>query len=237
MKNTLLALTILWSSVSVMHAKGKINVLGQYLYIDSSTSSMSKEGVWKKNIDSILFSLNPDCTFSYQWEPKFGPRAHKSILTTGTYKVHKNKITLNSKYQQDEYRFFESHDPNLDDSSTKITVQTYDSQIAFFNFQFISVSKKNKHSIKTLYSDSASNHSTCSATFSLLNVDEIIFHGDFGRMPSIHPKSKESNSFLLQYNWSCDWDYQYFKNFKIKFKNNCIVFEDKTKKIELIKIN
>jgi hypothetical protein len=236
MKILLLALVVWWNSTSLFAHKN-IDFIGQYLFVDSSTSTMNQNGEWHKNIDSILFSINPDFTFTYQWEPKFGPRAHKSITTTGTYTFHKNKIILNSKYQQDEFRFFESHDPLLGDSSVKILVQTYDSQIAFFNFQFITARKENTHKRKMIISDSFYQYNVCSATFPFMNVDEIIFHGDFGQMPSIHPKSKQSNLFLLQYNWSCDWDYQYFKNFKIKLKNNKVVFEDKAKKIELYKIN
>jgi hypothetical protein len=235
MKKLLFALAIWWTTTTAFAHKN-IDYLGQYLYIDSSTSTMTKNGVWKKNIDSILFTLLPDFTFTYQWEPKFGPRAHKSILTTGTYTVKKNKIFLNSKYQQDEFRYFESHDPQLGDTSVKVLVQTYDSQIAFFNFQFITVRKDDLYKRHMIFSDPSNNYRTCSATFPFINVDEIIFHGDFGRMPSIHPKTKQSNLFLIQYNWSCDWDYQYFKDYKIKLKNNKIVFEDRAKKIELIKI-
>lgn len=54
------------------------------------------------------------------------------IFTTGTWTIKGNKISLHSKYQEDEYRVFENYRPEYGDSLVKIYVQTYDSLVGFF---------------------------------------------------------------------------------------------------------
>jgi hypothetical protein len=48
-----------------------------------------------------------------------------------------------------------------------------------------------------IFEDKEYPYEACSATFKLPQVDKIVLFGDFGRMPTIIPKNKNSNYFVL----------------------------------------
>jgi hypothetical protein len=210
--------------------------LGSYIKIDSTTSKYEKEGVWYADIDTTLLTLNNDMTFIYKWSPMFGPYSNAHILTTGTWKISNKKVILHSKYQEKEYRFFEQYKPEFGDSMVKVYDQTYDSLVGFFKTQFIGVLKDTARYSAMIFPDKEFSFNACSATFNISKVDEIVFYGDFGQMPTIKPKNNKSNCFLLQYNLSTNWDYQYFRNYPIKFKEDKIILGKKDYKIELKKM-
>lgn len=212
-------------------------VAGSYIKIDSTSSSYEQDGKWYKDIDTTLLTLNKDKTFSYKWSPMFGAFSNSHIITTGTWRLEKNHVILNSKYQQDEHRFFESYKPEYGDSLVKIYVQTYDSLVGFFQFQFIGVAKDTTRDSQMIFRDKSYPYNACSATFHLAGVDKIVFFGDFGRMPAIIPTDKKSNRFLLQYNLSDSWDYQYFKEFKVNVKDGkATLGEEKNTEIILTRL-
>lgn len=207
---------------------------GSYIKIDSSSST--KQGdVWVKNIDTTLLELKPDMTFSYKWAPMFHHGEERHIFTTGTWKLKGNKVILHSKYQQDEWRFFESYKPEYGDSLVKVFVQTYDSLIGFFQVQNIGVVSGTAQKANLIFKDKDYPSDACSATFPFKQADKIVFFGDFGRMPPVIPKDKKSNHFLLQYNLSTEWDYQYFDNFPIDIKNGKAVLGKKEERTVLLK--
>lgn len=202
-------------------------VVGDYIKIDSTSSKYEKNGVCYSDIDTTLLSLNKDMSFSYKWSPMFGPFSQEHIITTGTWRIQDQEVILNSKYQQDEYRFFEDYKVEYGDSLVKVYVQTYDSLIGFFQANFIGVVKDTIKASQMLFRDKEYPYEACSATFKLPLVDKIVLFGSFGRMPTIIPKVKKSNYFLLQYNLSPNWDYQYFKDFKIKIADKKLILGDK----------
>jgi len=138
MRHTLIIFTLIFAAFNAS-CQTIDSVIGSYINIDSTSSSYEKEGKWYKDIDTDLLTLNKDMTFSYKWSPNFGPYSNRHIITTGIWAFKKDGILLNSKYQQDEYRFFESYKPEYGDSLVKVYVQTYDSLIGFFQFQFIAI--------------------------------------------------------------------------------------------------
>lgn len=208
---------------------------GTYLTIDSNSFRINMDGSRSRNIDSTRLILMENKTFRYEWEPMFGPRAHKTITTTGTWEIKRNKVVLHSKYQENEYRFFESHLPELGDSMVRVRVQTYDSLTGFFYLQYLAIKNDTSTFSKTLLYDQQYPYPSVYCEFKTNKVDEIIFYGDFGRMPIIKPKEKQSNYFVLQYNLSIDWDYQYFNGFKIRKKKNKMIMKDRNKTVTLIK--
>lgn len=232
-------LILLCTILLAINASGQAidKIAGSYIKIDSGSSSFQKDGKWYKDIDTTLLELNNDMTFSYKWSPMFGAYSESHIFTTGTWTIKGNKISLHSKYQEDEFRVFENYRPEYGDSLVKIYVQTYDSLIGFFPMQFIGVVRGTKRESKMIFKDKEYPYNACSAIFHLPQVDKIVFYGDFGRMPVITPKDKKSNHFLLQYNLSGNWDYQYFDNFEIKIVDNkAILRNDKVENITLIKM-
>ncbi len=235
MKQSLIIFAILLVSFNTI-GQPIDQIVGSYIKIDSS-SSYEREGKWYKDIDTTLLTLNRDMTFSYKWSPMFGAYSNSHIVTTGAWTLEKGEVVLNSKYQQDEHRFFESYNPEYGDSLVKVYVQTYDSLIGFFQFQFIGVLKDTAKDSQTIFKDKDYPYNACSATFHVTGVDKIIFYGDFGRMPVVIPKDKKSNQFLLQYNLSGNWDYQYFKKFKVKINGKkATLGKGKDTKIVLTKI-
>ncbi len=235
MKQTLTFLIVLLSAFNA-NTQTIDEIIGRYIKIDSASSSYQKEGKWHKDIDTTLLTLDKNGTFNYKWSPMFGPYSNRHIVTTGAWSFDKGELILNSKYQQGENRFFESYKPEYGDSIVKIYVQTYDSLIGFFQFQFIGVVKDTTRDSQMIFKDQDYPYNACSATFHFRNVDKIVFYGDFGRMPIIVPKENTSNHFLLQYNLSENWDYQYFKNFKVKIVGkNAILGEGNDSKIVLTK--
>jgi hypothetical protein len=220
--------------VYTTHSQTPVRIAGSYISIDSTTSSYQKEGKWYKDIDTTLLTLNTDMTFIYKWSPTFGPSSMSHIVTTGNWKLENGDVVLNSRYQKDEHRFFESHRPEYGDSIVKVYVQTYDSLIGFFQFQFIGVVKDGKRSSQMIFKDKDYSYNACSATFPLKSIEKIVFYGNFGKMPAVIPKDSNSNHFLLQYNLSAHWDYQYFKDFRIRIDGNKAVLGDGDNQKELI---
>lgn len=236
MKNTLLVFYIITLALN-SSSQTVDKIAGSYRNIDSTSSSYEKDGKWYKDIDTTLLLLKNDMTFNYKWSPMFGAYSKSHLLTTGTWKMQGSKVILDSKYQQDEHRFFEHYKPEYGDSMVKVYVQTYDSLISYFQFQFIGVIKDTTRDSQMIFKDKDYPYNACVATFHLSQVDKIIFYGDFGRMPMITPKNKKSNHFLLQYNLSDNWDYQYFKDFEININGNkAILGGNKDDKITLTKM-
>lgn len=197
----------------------KHDIVGTYLKVESSGYSINN-GDTIPDIDSTLLVIRKDSTYSYIWSPMFGPKSNNHIKTNGKWNYDSRKLILNSEYQQDEWQYFEEYKAEYGDSITKVFVQTYDSLIGFFQFQFIGVLLDTLKESSMIFADKESPKQRCIATFNLPYVDKIIFYGDFGRMPIIEPKEKNSNYFVLQYNLSTDWDYQYMKNLEWDFKGD-----------------
>ena len=210
---------------------------GSYMKIDSTSSQYQENGKWIADIDTSLLVLNKDFSFSFKWSPVFGPSSRSHLLTTGTWKIHDGRVRLNSKYQTDEYRFFESYKPEYGDSMVKVYVQTYDSLTGFLQTMSIGVIKDSTRESEMIFIDRDYPYNACSAVFKLSRVDKIVLFGGNGRMPPITPKDKRSNHFLLQYNLSTEWDYQYFKDFDVVVKaGKAIMGESDVEKIVLVKI-
>lgn len=209
-------------------------VTGSYVTIDSS--GFEENGKRHTDIDSTLLVLDSNMTFSYKWAPMF-VHSDRHLVTTGTWQRKGDKVLLTSKYQQDEYRFFESYRPEYGDSLVKIYVQTYDSLIGFLQLQFIGVIRDTAKDSQMIFRDKDYPYNACSATFHFPSVDKIYFYGDIGRMPAILPRNKKSNHFLLQYNLSVNWDYQYFKDFEVTIQNGqAILGSEKDHQVTLTKL-
>ena len=227
-KSLRLVLTIAFGFITIITQAQVLNkTFGDYIKIDSTSSKYKKNGVWHNDIDTTMLSLNKDMSFSYKWSPLFGPSSRKHIITTGVWRIQNQEIILNSKYQQDEFRFFEDYKVKYGDSLVKVYVQTYDSSIGFFPTCRVGVVMDTIRTSKMIFKDKSYQYNACSATFELSHVDKIVLVGEFGPMPAIIPNNKKSNYFLLQYNLSSNWDYQYFKDFKVRIDGTTLILGDK----------
>ncbi len=210
---------------SNVYSQSKHEIFGVYYEVDSVSKQYFDGKIWKKDIDTTLIQLNNNHTFLYKWSPKFGPFSKTHIYTTGTWKKRGRKILLQSKYQINEKRVSEHTDNSLEDSVFMVQIQTYDSFSTFFDQQYIKVLNNQSSSIGHFKSDSLK--TICTALVKIKNADEVIVFGDFGKLEPIAIKNKLTNKLIIQFNWSVNWDYQYFKNYKLKYKKNTLVLDKK----------